>query len=77
MSVGYDAPCVDGPPLERAFERSAERSVRPCVRPIGAARMAAGYNAFREVGSRPRARAQRRSGANGFSRSSVRPAGCV
>src|SRR5829696_1716388 len=33
-------------------------SVRPCVRPVGAARMAAGHNAFREDGSRttPRAR---------------------
>ena len=43
-------------------------SVRPCVRPVGAARMAAGHNAFRGAGSRPKARALRRYGANGFSR---------
>ena len=33
-------------------------SVRPCVRPVGAARMTAGHNAFREDGSRSRVRAR-------------------
>jgi hypothetical protein len=32
-------------------------SARPCVRPVDAARMAAGHNAFRGSGSRPRSRA--------------------
>ncbi|MDB5411027.1 MAG: hypothetical protein JWL84_5939 [Rhodospirillales bacterium] len=46
-------------------------SVRRCVRPVGAVHVTAGHNAFREDGSRPRARARRGTGANGFSRPSV------
>jgi hypothetical protein len=52
-------PCVDGSPLARVFFEVLRRwSVRPCVRPVDAAHNAAGHNAFREGGSRSKARAR-------------------
>jgi hypothetical protein len=42
----------------KSFLCSAFRLVRPCVRPVDAAHIAAGHNAFRGDGSRPKARAR-------------------
>ena len=44
------APCVDGSELARTFSRLQNWSVRPCVRPLSAAHMTAGHNAFRGSG---------------------------
>jgi len=49
-------------------------SVRPCVRPVGAARMTAGHNAFREDGSRSKARARSAWARLGFPVFRYRPA---
>ncbi len=49
-------------------------SVRPCVRPVGAVRMTAGHNAFREDGSRPKTRARSASAIVGFPVFRFRPA---
>lgn len=60
---GSRSPCVDGSPLARVFFEALRCwSVRPCVRH----RRAAGHNAFREDGSRPKARARSASAILGF-----------
>jgi hypothetical protein len=43
-------PCVDGSALARLFFAFAGWSVQPCVRPVRAAHMTAGHNAFRGSG---------------------------
>src|SRR5216684_8557368 len=43
-------PCVDGSELARLFFTFAGWSVQPCVRPVCAAHMTAGHNAFRGSG---------------------------
>jgi hypothetical protein len=49
-------------------------SVRPCVRPVGAARVTAGHNAFREDGARSKTRARGAWARLGFPLFRYRPA---
>jgi hypothetical protein len=60
-------PCVDGSLLARDFVTLMQCGrVLPCVRPVDAARMAAGPNAIRGIGSQSKARARGTWGQSGF-----------
>lgn len=75
LEADRNSPCVDGSLLARDFLKLCSRwSVRPCVRPVGAAHMTAGHNAFREHRSRPKTRARSASAKVGFPVSRYRPA---